>query len=63
MKSEFDQKKLKFNITYYYPAFQTVRNILQESRILLTPDQKHQTVLQDVPEVGFCNGKSLKSLG
>ena len=29
MKSESDQKKLTFNITYY-PVFQNVRNFLQE---------------------------------
>ena len=36
VKSESDQKKLAFNITYY-PVFQNVRNILQELHILLTP--------------------------
>ena len=59
MKSEFDQKKLTFNTTYY-PTFQNVKNILQELHILLTPDQQHKTVFQDIPAVGFCNGKSLK---
>ena len=59
MKSESDQKKLTFNITYY-PNFQNVRNILQELHILLTPDQGHRKVFQDIPVVGFCNGKSLK---
>ena len=28
--------------------------------ILLTPDQEHKKVFQDVPVVGFRNGKSLK---
>ena len=56
VKSESDQKKLTFNITYY-PVFQNVRNILQELHILLTPDQE---VFQDIPVVGFRNGKSLK---
>ena len=59
MKSESDQKKLTFNITYY-PNFQNVRNILQELHILLTPDQGHRKVFQDIPVAGFCNGKSLK---
>ena len=58
VKSESDQKKLTFNITYY-PVFQNVRNILQELHILLTPDQQHK-VFQDIPFVGFRNGKSLK---
>ena len=53
-KSKSDQKKPKFNITYY-PAFWNVRNILQESHILLTPD-----IFRGIPVVGFCNGKNLK---
>ena len=59
MKSESHQKKLAFNITYYQ-VFQNVRNILQELNILLTPDQEHKKVFQDIPAVGFRNGKSLK---
>ena len=56
VKSESDHKKLTFNITYY-PVFQNVRNILH---ILLTPNQEHEKVIQDIPVVGFRNGKSLK---
>ena len=59
VKSEPDQNKLTFNITYY-PVFQNVRNILQELHILLTPDKKHQKVFQDIPAEWFRNGKSLK---
>ena len=59
VKSEFDQMKLAYNITYY-PVFQNVRNILQELHILLKPDKKHKKVFQDIPVVGFRNGKSLK---
>ena len=59
VKSESDQSKLTFNITYY-SVFQNVRNILQELRILLTPDKEHKTVFQDIPIVGFRNSKSLK---
>ena len=58
-ESESDQKKLTFNIAYY-PVFQNVRNILQELHILLTPDQEHKKVFQDIPVVGFRSGKSLK---
>ena len=36
------------------------RNILQELHFLLTPDQERKKVFQDIPVVGFCNGKSLK---
>ena len=59
VKSESDQKKLTFNITYY-PVFQNVRNILQELHILLTPDQEHKKVFRGILVVGFRNGKSLK---
>ena len=59
VKSESDQNKLTFNITYY-PVFQNVRNILQELYILLTPYKEHKKVLQDIPVAGFPNGKSLK---
>ena len=40
VKSESDQKKLTFNISYY-PVFQNIRNILDKLHILLTPDQEH----------------------
>ena len=59
VKSESNQDKLTFNITYY-PVFQNVRNILQELHILLTPDKEHKKVFQEIPIVGFRNGKSLK---
>ena len=60
VKSESDQSKLTFNITYC-PVFQNVRNILQELHILLTPDKEHKKYFQDIPVVGFRDGKSLKS--
>ena len=40
VKSEPNQKKLTFNISYY-PVFQNIRNILDKLHILLTPDQEH----------------------
>ena len=43
-----------------YPVFQNVGNILQELHIILITDQEHKKVFQDIPVVGFCNGKSLK---
>ena len=49
-----------YNKLIYYPVFQNVRNILQELHILLTPDQELKKVFQDIPVVGFGNGKSLK---
>ena len=59
MKSEFEQKKQTFIITYY-PVFQNVRNILQEVHIFLTPDQEYKKVFQNIPVAGFHNGKYLK---
>ena len=52
---------MTFSITYY-PVFQNVSNILQELHILLTPYQEYKKVFQDIPVVGFRNGKSLRSL-
>ena len=49
---------MTFSITYY-PVFQNVSNILQELHILLTPYQEYKKVFQDIPVVGFRNGKSL----
>ena len=59
VKSESHQNQLTFNILYY-PVFRNVRNILQELHILLTPDKEHKKAFQDIPVVGFRNGKSLK---
>ena len=47
MKSESDKNE-------------NVRNILQKLHILITPDKEHKKVFQDIPVVGFRNGKSLK---
>ena len=49
VKSESDQNKLAFNITYYL-VFQNLRNMLQELHILLTPNKEHKKVFQDIPE-------------
>ena len=35
-------------------------SILQESRIILTPDQEHKTDIHNIPAAGFHNCKSLK---
>ena len=59
MKSESNQNKLTFNITYY-PVFQNVRNILQELHILLTPNKERKKVFQYIPVPGFRNDKCLK---
>ena len=35
---------------------------MQEIHFLLIPSHKHKKVFQDIPVVGFCNGKSLNHL-
>ena len=57
-KQQISEKKLTFNITYY-PAFQSVRSIMEELHILLTTNKEHKKVFPDVPVVVFWNGKSL----
>ena len=42
------------------PAFENVRNMLQELHLLLEPDKEHKKVFSFVLAVRFCNGKSLK---
>ena len=38
----------------------SVKNIMEELRIILTPYKQHKNVLLNVPVAGFWNGKSLK---
>ena len=58
-KQKMSQQKLTFTITYY-PAFQDVSAIMEELRILLTPNKEHKKVFPNVLLIGFPNGKSLK---
>ena len=58
-KQQMPEKKLTFNIAYY-PAFQNVRKIMEELRLLLTLNKEHRKVFPDMPVVGFRNGKRLK---
>lgn len=55
VKSEYDQKNLAFDITYYL-VFQNVRKILQDLLILLTSDKEHKKVFQGILVVGFRSG-------
>ena len=65
-KSLSDNKKMSrnddratFNNTYYL-VFKSIRNILEESHILLAPDEQHGKVFTNIPRAGFKNSKSLK---
>lgn len=55
VKSEYDQKNLAFDITYYL-VFQNVRKILQDLLMLLTSDKEHKKVFQGILVVGFRSG-------
>ena len=52
---------VKLNITYH-PAYSKLKSILSNIHILLTPDDEHRKVFQNIPVVGFKRGKSLKDL-
>ena len=56
VKTESNQKKLTFNITYY-PVFQNARNILQELHILVTTDQEHKKISRIFLLQGFVKAK------
>ena len=45
------ESKLTFNIIYY-PAFQSVRNILRELQILLAQDKEHKKVFPKINNIG-----------
>ena len=54
------EQNLTFNITYY-PAFQNVRIIIEELRILLTPNKEHKKVFPIVSVIeGFGLGRALR---
>ena len=52
---------LVLNITYH-PAFSNIREVLQYTHILLTPNQEHRNVFENIPIVGFKRAKSLKDI-
>lgn len=54
------EDKSTFNITYY-PAFQNVRIIIEELRILLTPNKEHKKIFPIVSVIeGFGLGRALR---
>ena len=54
------EQNLIFNISYY-PAFQNVRIIIEELRILLTPNKEHKKVFPIVSVIeGFGLGRALR---
>ena len=59
-RNHLEENKLTFKITYYYPAIQNTKIILEELQILLAPEKEHQKMFPNVPILGFRNGKNLK---
>ena len=59
-KSQGNDSKLTFNVTYY-PVFRHLKNQLKELHIILTCDEAHKNVFPEVPIIGFKNNKNLKS--
>ena len=51
--------RIIFNIKYY-PAFKSIRNILEEVHFPLAPYEQQKKVFTDIPRISFKNGKSLK---
>ena len=55
------EDKLTFNLTYH-PSFQIIYKVLRKLHVILKSDKFHKEVFQDIPTVGFRNGKSLKDM-
>ena len=59
-KSQGNDSKLTFNVTYY-PVFRHLKNQLKELHVILACDEAHKKVFPEVPIFGFKNNKNLKS--
>ena len=59
-KSQGNDTKLTFNVTYY-PVFRHLKSKLKELHVILACDEDHKNVFAEVPFIGFKNNKNLKS--
>ena len=59
-KSQGNDSKLKFNVTYY-PVFRHLKNQLKELLVILACDEHHKKVFPEVPIIGFKSSMNLKS--
>ena len=59
-KSQGNDSKLTFNVTYY-PVFRHLKNQLKELHVILACDEAHKKVFPEVPIIGFKNNKNLES--
>ena len=58
-KSQGNDTKLTFNVTYY-PVFRHLKNQLKDLHVILACDEAHKKVFPEVPIIGFKNNKKLK---
>ena len=58
-KSQRNDSKLTFNVTYY-PVFRHLKSHLKELHVILACDEDHKKVFPEVPIIGFKNNKNLK---
>ena len=59
-KSQGNDSKLTFNVTYY-PVFRHLKSQLKELHVILVCDENHKKLFLEVPIIGFKNNKNLKS--
>ena len=59
-KSQGNDSKLTFNVTYY-PVFRHLKNQLKELHVILACVEAHKKVFPEVPIIGSNNNKNLKS--
>ena len=59
-KSQRNDSKLTFNVTYYL-VFRHLKSQLKELHVILACDEDHKKVFPEVPIFGFKNSKNLKS--
>ena len=58
-KPQMSEQKLTFNISYY-PVFKSVRAVMEELHILLTPNNKHKKAFFNVLVIGFGMARALR---
>ena len=58
-KSQGNDTKLTFNVTYY-PVFRHLKNQLKDLHVILACDEAHKKVFPEVSIIGFKNNKKLK---
>lgn len=52
--------RVTFNIKYYHPIFKNIKNVLEDSGILIAPDEQLKKVFAGISTIDSKKGKSLK---